>query len=169
LPASARSASQQVADAEASALGARKTSLIGYGYDPALQKLYPDNSTAEAARQNPFSTLAQLLYGHNQRDHSLTEALNKANLFYSGERINQTGNEGREYTLEQSQAGTALRSALAQIAQQVLQAKMQAQQNELQGESDAYNRAIQFALANGTGMPGGGRRRWWWRRRWRWR
>jgi hypothetical protein len=145
---------QNIANAENAALAGRKQQLIGYGFDPALQGLYPDEATAEAARQNPFSTLAQLLFNHQQQGQQLTEALNKANLFYSGERIKQTGLEGRNYTLQQSQAGNALQNALNTIANSVLAAKMQAQQAELQGESDAYTRALNFALQNNTG--GGG-------------
>ena len=41
------------------------------------------------------------------------------------------------------------------IAQGVLQTKLGAQQSNIQGESDAYNRALQFALQYGTGGAGG--------------
>src|SRR4051812_28576717 len=145
---------QNIANAEAAALARRKQAEIGYGYDPNFQ--YEDQSTQEAARQNPFSTLAQLLFNHGQRSDALTENLNKANLFYSGERIKQTGLEGRQYTLENANANSALQNLMGQIAQGVLDAKLQAQQSELGGEQAAYDRALQFALANNTGYPGGG-------------
>ena len=146
---------QQVANAESAALAARKQAEIGYGYDPNVQ--YEDAATQEAAKQNAFSTLAQLLFNHGERGRSLDESLNKSNLFYSGERARQLGLEGRQYTLENSQANSAFQNQLGQIAQMVLQAKNAAQERELQAEEDAYNRALQFALQYGTsgGSSGG--------------
>jgi hypothetical protein len=147
---------QNISQAEASALAQRKRAEIGYGYDPALQ--YEDASTQEAARQNPFSALAQLLFGHTQRAGNLDESLNKSNLFYSGERAKQTGLEGRQYTLEQTNAQGNYQNTMDAIAQAVLQAKMQAQQQEVQAESDAYGRSINNALQYGGygGGAGGG-------------
>jgi hypothetical protein len=145
---------QNISQAEASALAQRKRAEIGYGYDPALQ--YEDSSTQEAAKQNPFSALAQLLFGHTQRAGNLDESLNKANLFYSGERGKQVGLEGRQYTLEQTNAQGNYQNTMDAIAQAVLQAKMQAQQQEVQAESDAYGRSINNALQyGGYGNAGG--------------
>jgi hypothetical protein len=144
---------QNISQAEASALAQRKRAEIGYGYDPALQ--YEDTATQEAARQNPFSALAQLLFNHGQRAGGLDESLNKSNLFYSGERAKQVGLEGRQYTLEQTNQQGQFQNTMDAIAQAVLQAKMQAQQQEIQGESDAYGRSINNALQYG-GYGGGG-------------
>jgi hypothetical protein len=144
---------QNISQAEASALAQRKRAEIGYGYDPALQ--YEDTATQEAARQNPFSALAQLLFNHGQRAGGLDESLNKSNLFYSGERAKQVGFEGRQNTLEQTNKQRQIQNTMDAIAQAVLQAKMQAQQQEIQGESDAYGRSINNALQYG-GYGGGG-------------
>jgi hypothetical protein len=145
---------QNIAQAEASALAQRKRAEIGYGYDPNLQ--YEDPATAEASKQNSFSTLYNLLLNHTQRAHSLDENLNKSNLFWGSERANQVGLEGRQYTGEQLQQQGVLQNLMDQIAQGVLQTRLSAQQAEIQGESDAYNRALQFAIANSTGGGGGG-------------
>jgi hypothetical protein len=144
---------QNIAQAEAAALAQRKRAEIGYGYDPNLK--YEDAATAEAAKQNAFSTLYQLLLGHTQRAHSLDENLNKANLFYGSERANQVGLEGRQYTGEQVQQQGVLQNLMDSIAQGVLQTRLGAQQSEIQGESDAYNRALQFAMQYGTDGGGG--------------
>lgn len=143
---------RQLAAARASAGAARKQEQIGYGYDQNLS--YEDDATKEAARQNAFSTLAQLLFNHGERAHGLDEALNKSNLFYSGERGRQIGLEGRQYTLEQSTAGQQHQQRMDAIAQMVLNAELQAQEREIQGSNEAYNRQLQFALANGTGIAG---------------
>ena len=138
---------QNISQAEASALAQRKRAEIGYGYDPNLA--YEDAATQEAARQNPFSALAQLLFGHTQRAGNLDESLNKSNLFYSGERAKQVGLEGRQYTLEQTNAQGQYQNAMDAIAQAVLRAKMQAQAQEIQAENDAYSRSINNALQYG--------------------
>jgi hypothetical protein len=146
---------QNISQAEASALAQRKRAEIGYGYDPTLT--YEDAATQEAARQNPFSALAQLLFGHTQRAGNLDESLNKSNLFYSGERAKQVGLEGRQYTLEQTNQQSQFQNTMDAIAQAVLQARMQAQQQETQAESDAYGRSINNALQyGGYGDSGGG-------------
>jgi hypothetical protein len=144
---------QNIAQAEAAALAQRKRAEIGYGYDPNLT--YEDPATAEAAKQNAFSTLYNLLLNHTDRAHGLDENLNKANLFYSGTRATEVGREGRQYLGEQSQQQGVLQNLMDTIAQGVLQTKLGAQQQEIQGESDAYNRALQFALQYNTGGAGG--------------
>jgi hypothetical protein len=141
-----------VSQAEASALAQRKQQEIGYGYDPALK--YEDPATQEAARQNPFSVIAQLLFGHTERGRGLTEALNKSNLFYSGENLRQTGLEGRQYTLEQTNAQGQHQNVMNQIARALMDTQLQAQQQNIQAEENAYNRAIQLGL--GPGGYGGG-------------
>lgn len=143
---------RQIAAAQAAAMAGRKQAQIAYGYDPNVT--YEDAATQEAAKQNAFSTLAQLLFNHGERAHGLDESLNKANLFYSGERARQVGLEGRQYTLEQSQANQGYQKQIEAIAQMVLQAQQQAQEREIQGANEAMNRQLQFALANGTGIAG---------------
>src|SRR5690348_11047231 len=51
-----------IANAQAQALASRQKSLIQFGYDPVLASLYGDAATTEAAKNNPFSTLAQLAH-----------------------------------------------------------------------------------------------------------
>lgn len=144
---------RNVSQAEAAALAGRKQAEIGYGYDP--NYTYADQSTQQAAQQNAFSDLASLLYNHTERSHQTDEGLNKGNLFYSGERAHQLGREGRQYTLEQTQANQGFQSKLAAIGNALLQTRLQAQDAQLAAEENAYNRALQFDLQYGIG-PGGG-------------
>ena len=146
-----------IENARSNALAARKQEQIRYGYDPNIS--YEDAATQEAARQNAFSTLAQLLYGHNDRALQLDEDLNKANLFYSGTRAKEIGKEGRQYTLEQTQANQGYQQRLNDIAQMVLQAQQEAQERELAAEEAAYERALSSGLGglySGGGGGGGG-------------
>lgn len=140
---------QNLAGASASELAQRKQALQSFGYDPALQGLYPDEASAEVARQNPFSVLANLSRAHSERTRNLDENLNKSNLFYSGYRGTQLGNEATQYLGEQSQAQTTLQGLLTGLANQLLAAKSAEQERVSSAESDAYNRWVAEQQATG--------------------
>src|SRR6266542_2980900 len=143
-----------VASAEASALAARQQALINFGYSPELDPLYGDTGTAGSAKTNPFSVLAQLQHSHELRQKNLNENLNKANLFYSGYRGTQLGEEGRSYLGEQAGARSALESQLGGISEGLLGARQTAQEATTGGEQDAYNRWLNQQLQYGLGATG---------------
>ena len=146
---------QNQAAAEASATTARQQALIAYGYDPTLdqQGLY-DSTSRGGAQANSFSTLQNLKRQHDQRQTALNENLNKQNLFFSSTRGVDLGNEGTQYLGEQAAANQKLQGDLGGIAANLLSAKQGAQGNVTQGETDAYGRYLQNALANVGGTPG---------------
>lgn len=144
-----------LAGLRANALSNRKQALIDFGYDQNLSDLYPDQANAEAAKANPFSILANLAHQHTQREGNLNESLNKANLFYSGYRGKQLGEEGRQYLGEQAGASSALRNLLAGITTNLLSAESGSASTVSGAESDAYTRNLNQALASGSyGAPG---------------
>jgi hypothetical protein len=150
---------QQVADAQAAAAAARKQALIRYGYEAGTPTtLYPDDATRQAAEQNPFSTLANLLNVHTQNQRSIDEGTNNANLFYSGEHARELGNESRNYLGSRASASDVLASLLGQADASVLAAQRAGQAQDLAAEEAAYQRAIDYALRypGSTGGGGGG-------------
>lgn len=137
-------ATTNIGNAESGALAARQQELIGYGYDPTMQDQYTDPSNAAAAQQNPFSILSQLARQHTSRAHNLDEQLNQGNLFYSGTRGTELGNEARTYLGEQAGANATVRSHLGAIATSLLAARHAEEERVLQAEGDAYQRYLQF-------------------------
>lgn len=107
-----------------------------------------DEGTAVAAQQNPYSTLARLLYAHNQNDTSIDETRNSQNLFYSGTRANDLSGEQHQYGQNQSDAYTAVASALAQIEQQVQMAYQNYAAQMMGAEQDSYLRSLARAASS---------------------
>jgi hypothetical protein len=101
-----------VQGAQANELAGRKQALIDYGSEPGLEGLFPDQSTQEAAKGNPFSVLANLLYAHQQDTRGIDENLNQQNLFYSSEHDRQNQDEQHHYQQGRSAAYGGLRSQL---------------------------------------------------------
>lgn len=148
-----------VAAAEAQAVAARNQALINFGYDPGMASIYGDAGTAGSAKANPFSVLSQLQHAHELTQRNLNENLNKSNLFYSGYRGQQLGEEGRNYLGQQYTAGQNLQSLLGQINEKKLGAQQTAQGAITQGNQDAYNRWLDQQLQYGLGSvqpPAGG-------------
>lgn len=132
---------QSEQDAEDTALSLRKQLLIRHGSKEIASKLLPgDQGTAETAAANQFSTLAQLLHGHDQRVRGLENQLNSANLFYGGERGNQLSLEGRMYIGEQKTADETLATQLSDIAANLLGAHNAAREKRVNAEGDARGR-----------------------------
>jgi hypothetical protein len=91
-----------------------------YGADP---------NTIEAARQNPFSTLALLRRDAAQRNNDLTDALNAKNLFYSSEHQKQIGNQAFGEAQAESDFSSKLRELIAGADRGVLMAEAQDRAN----------------------------------------
>jgi hypothetical protein len=167
---------EAVPDATANADAARKQLLIAYG-DPNLARSAVfggkgfhlpgiaggpdismadtshtgDESTALAAQQNPFSTLAKLADAHKLTQHDMNEALNTQGLYYSGERVRQLGMEDKNYQGQQADAAGQAQSALADISGQLMAAYQAEEARQQQAEIDAYLRAL--GQATGVAPP----------------
>lgn len=148
---------QSRADAETNALAAKKQLAIQYG-DTALADQIGDTNTRQAAEQNPYSVYGTLSKNQGRDTAGLDENLNKNNLYYSGARIVQQHDLADQYGQQRALAAGAEQTALGGIEQNRLSAYLAAHQNELQAHSDAYNRALQWALTNqpstGPGVAG---------------
>jgi hypothetical protein len=145
---------ESIAQAEAEARSARTRLIIGYGDQNLANKLKLGTKVGKRASENPFSTLAELKRAYQRRNVFEVDAplSDRANLFYSTERLRQQALSGETYLRGQSQAESAVQEQLAQISHSVIQAKMAAQAQQIQAEQEAYNRAIQMAMyAAGTG------------------
>lgn len=147
-------AANQRASAESGALKLRKQLAVDYG-DSAYGKTI-DESTGQAAEQNPFSVLANLRtqYGRNQGN--LEESLNAHNLFYGGARVKALSDALHDYQGQQASAAGAEQAAPGGIDQNRIAALMAADQSEQGAYADAYNRQLQLALAGGYGGYGYG-------------
>lgn len=167
---------QQRGDAQSGALSLRKQLAIDYGDTEYAQNVLGDAATAQAASANPNSVRAQLLKSYQTGQGTLDENLNKANLFYGGERIKQQGNLTQNYQSQlagatgneqgalgniQSNLTSALsaadardQAAQAQAAQAAQQAAMQqAMQQQLVQQQQDYQQQLLAALAAQYAQP----------------
>src|SRR6266487_5305415 len=110
-----------LAQAQTAAIAQRQQAEIGFGYDP--NYAYADENTRQAAQQNPFSTLAQLLQGHQRAGTNIDEGYNKQNLFYSGHRAQALGDEAQNYLQNQYNAQQGLQRQLTGISSNLLAAQ----------------------------------------------
>lgn len=144
-----------VQGAQANELAGRKQALIDYGYEPGLDNLYPDQSTQGAAHGNPFSTLANLVYAHQQDTRGIDEGLNQQNLFYSSAHDQATADEQHHYQQNRASAYGGLRSQLSGLGAALLAAQSNAASSNAQGAADAYARYTP-PTTTGIGGPGPG-------------
>lgn len=142
----------------------RKQLLIALGDPDMVEKTafgslenptYGDQTTELAAKQNPYSTLANLLFTHGQSQRNINEAENKANLFYSGDRIRQLGNEEHVYGSNVTTARNTTTNALNQITQGLLNTETAGSQAYLDALNAAYGRLVANPGSGGGGGGGG--------------
>lgn len=133
-------------DAQTQATALRQQLAIQLGDASGLSD---DAATAAAAANNPSSTLASLKKAFDQTSLNDDETLNKANLFYSGDRVKTIQGADTDY-LGQVQA--ARDAALAQsgtIGSNLASALTTADNSDSAGEGDAYTRAVNLATTYG--------------------
>jgi hypothetical protein len=135
-------------NANTAALAQQKQLAIQYGDKEAGARI--DQSTGEAAAGNPYGVYQNLANQYATGQHNLDENLNAHNLFYSGERINELAQALSNYQQAQAQAAGAEQTAYGNIDANRIAALMAADQNVQQGYSDAYSRALAWALAHLT-------------------
>jgi hypothetical protein len=147
---------QQRADAQSGAMSLRKQLAIDYGDTDYARSVLGDENTAQAAANNPNSVRAQLSKSYTQGQGTLDEALNKANLFYGGERIKQQGNLTQNYQSQLAGATGKEQGALGDINSNLTSAlsaadardQAAAQQAAYQAQQEAMQQALLAALAN---------------------
>lgn len=102
--------------AQSSALKQRQDLLLAYG-DPGVAGavLGTSDPIAQAAGQNPNSTVAQLGQSHDRNVKQLLESLNGQNLGYSGYRVTQEQQVGQDYQNALAQAAAGLNSSLGGV------------------------------------------------------
>lgn len=133
-------------DAEAAALAARKRLAILFGD---ASGIVDDAGTADAARGNTFSTLAEINRGYQRGAANLDDALNKRNLFYSGYRGQELARALEDKQRQEYGARNSLQDALLGVNRDLAAALSEQQARDAQAENDAANRALQVALDYG--------------------
>jgi hypothetical protein len=116
-----------------------------------LGSVFGDQATQLAARNNPYSTAANLALSHNQNVDKIDQLNNAANTFYSSARANNQSAEAHNYLGQVDQAQTTLGQALSTLLQNLAQTKEQ----EDMALMNAYMQAEANAIASGN-WPGGG-------------
>ena len=138
-----------IAQAQQDALAQQKAALIGYGDPHLAMSVLGDKLTAEAAANNPGSTLATLTAKQQSDTRDLNEAENKANLFYSSDAGYKLGQLGQSYLQQQAQAAGAVGQQLGTIGTQLLAQKQAAFNQDTNAQLAAYGRAVK----NPVGVP----------------
>lgn len=140
------------ADAQAAALKQEQGQLLGYG-DPTLAAavLGQSDPTVTAAGQNPTSTLAQLGQSRTRNLDTLTEDLNKQNLFYGGYRITQEQQAAQDYQNALALAASGVQGNLDTIQGNLGQALSANEAQRIAGMQAAY--AANPAGTTGTTTP----------------
>lgn len=136
--------------AKAGALKQREDLLLAYG-DPtvAASVLGANDPIVQAAGQNPTSTVHQLGEQRDRNLKTLDDALNTANLGYSGYRVTQETQAGQDYQNALAQAAQQLQGNLGTVDSN-LQSVLATNNNQIaQGILDAANRAAQQAATTG--------------------
>lgn len=138
-------------EAQSAALKAKQHLLLGYG-DPTLAAaaLGSNDPTAQAAGQNPTSTLSQLGQQRDRNLHDLTDQLFASNLGYSGYRINQEQQAATDYQNQLANAAASVNGGLDTISGNLSSTLAGNQQQRLAAEQAARNNAVQLAIAAGT-------------------
>lgn len=142
-------AQSQIAQAEASALGAERSALIRYG-DPRLVSQVlgeDDEETANAAKGNAFSTVAELGRWNDRALSGIDTATNRSNLYFSSTRGRDRALQEEDLTRQTARTGNQLQDLLTGIATGLLNSKQGAISGLLGAEASAYDRAMQSALA----------------------
>ena len=141
------------ANAEAAALAGRKQLAIQFGDATGI---VDDTNTAKAAKDNPFSSLAEIMRGYGRSVTSTDEALNKDNLFYSGHRGVELSRLLEDRQRQEYGARGAAQQQLTGITSELARALEDATLRDAQAESDAKDRALQQALLYGVDPGVGG-------------
>lgn len=145
------------AAAESGAAAARKQLAISYG-DDALARLFGDDATAAAARNNPFSVAAELARAYKRNDEDIVEDYNKRNLFYSGARGKAHSREAENYQRRSFMAESEKQQRLAAIQAELMQQLLGYDREDIEGLQGAYgrasDRALQFGIDPGAGAAG---------------
>lgn len=146
-------------NAQAAALRNREQLLLNYG-DPALTAslLGANDPYVQAAGQNQESTLAQLLRSYHHGLQNFDTNLDPS-LAFSGYRVGQEGLIGQSYQDTLAQAAAGIQSGLGGITDQLNHQLEADNAQRAQALADAYQRAVQNALANPPATSGGKHRK----------
>lgn len=140
--------------ARAQAMKQKRDELLAYGDPNLAQSLLGDSTLAQAAGQNPTSTLAGLGQQRDRNTHNLTEGLNQANLLYGGYRITQEQQAAQDFQNALAQAAGGVNSSLGGIDSNLAQTLGQNQSQRTQAMLDAYGRHSQdVGAGGGTDAP----------------
>lgn len=139
----------QIAQAEAQSLAAEKQNLIRYGDANLVAQVLggkADQQTLDAARNNSFSTVAELGRWNTRALGGIDSSTNRNNLYYSSTRLRDRGLQSEDYVRQQTRTANQLQDVLTGIANGLMQARTQGQMELVSAAEGAYNRGLQLAL-----------------------
>lgn len=137
---------QNVQDAQSEAARIKNQAAIDYGIPDASGI---DATTAEAARQNPFSVMSNIAKQQTEGTRSVDQTRNTQNLFYSGTRAQDLTDLGTRTAQAQTEAQGGLRDIYSQADAGVLaaqQAAAAAEQQRIEAAAEEQRQA-QYAQA----------------------
>lgn len=142
--------------AQAGALSQEEQALLQLG-DPALAQsiLGSSDPMVAAAANNPESQYAQLKRQYQQQLQQFGETIDPS-LVDSGYRVQQEGNMAQAYQDALAQAAAGFQNQYQSIRDALAQSEAQNADTLSQAWSDAYDRALQEALANPSVAPSPG-------------
>lgn len=146
----------QMSQMQAQAIAAEKQNLIRYGSPDLVSQVLgkgADQETIDAAKNNSFSTVAELGRWNTRALSGIDSATNRNNLFFSSTRGRDRGLQQEDYVRQQAGTANQLQDALSGIATGLMNAQSGAQTTLLGSAESAYMRALQAALANGGSTP----------------
>jgi hypothetical protein len=100
------------------------------------------NPFVQSVGENPFSALSRLKRSYGQNVEQTDDALNKANLYFSGFRGKTLADLAYENQMSQYDATTAVNRDLQAITDFLLAAEQDARARKSVAELEAYNRAL---------------------------
>lgn len=129
----------------------------GYKSLDAAKNLDPYYASISDNPDTSLSTLARLARSLRETTTATNEQLNaNGNLFFSGARGRALRDLDYQHQAQVADASQALRQALNAAQKDELGVESSWQQQVLQAQADAYNRALQMALARAAAASGGG-------------
>lgn len=147
-----------LARGRAGLLDTQKQLLLRLGSQQLASKVLGNDPFVQTVGQDPFSMLGLINRQYDQNRSAMDEDLNQANLFYSGARVKGQQDLAYERLRSENEAVTGTQDALTAAMSQFQGLQEQLYADRQQAEQEAYNRALELALAYGyTGeQPGSG-------------
>jgi hypothetical protein len=148
----------QLSAARARKLERQKQLLLAFGSQEMARKLLGDDPFVNTVSADPYTSMSTLgLSRRAEIDQSrdTTEQMNQSNLFFSSARGQSLAEIARQRMLRDYQATNEFQSGLGALNDEYSGMEAQIMAQRRAAEQEAYNRAIQDAIAHWWNAPAG--------------